>query len=204
MRRREHTFPQKGLSPATSCATSVTIPQVRCTTATNVGLSKFRCRQITCDSRIRGAAPFYLFQLSCPTVFNIPNSFASPLQLATQIRANIRHFLPIVCANRSSSMHSCHRRHRRRYRVVVHSNPRLQSIDGQSTPPSDVQSHPAAEPRAANAARPEVHITVEMKSWGHVYQRDTVGMTAKGGLLALRRGRLLLAMFFASGHRSQA
>ena len=38
----------------------------------------------------------------------------------------------------------------------------------------------------ANAVGPEVHLTVEMKSWDHerVYWCDTVGMIAKEGLAA--------------------
>jgi hypothetical protein len=50
--------------------------------------------------------------------------------------------------------------------VAAHSSRKLLSIGGLSIPRSDVWSHLATRARAANAARPEVHTTVEMKSWG--------------------------------------
>jgi hypothetical protein len=76
--------------------------------------------------------------------------------------------------------------------------PRL--VDGQSILHLDVPSRPTTKTLAANVAGPEAHRATETRRWDdeHVYRRHAVGMIAKERLPALRRGRRLFAMYFAT------
>jgi hypothetical protein len=90
----------------------------------------------------------------------------------------------VVVGRRMKASHSrC--RHHECCNVAAHSSRTLLSIGGQCIPRSEAWSHPAIEAPGANAARPEVHATPEMKSWG---QRTCLLMGYEGSSSSLTTG----------------